>query len=189
MSKIDSGIWQIKKLLNPSECVSLIEKSEANGFQIARMQSKGRNNRETFLRCPETIQLLSVRLSDYISKEQSADFQVVSLGEILEFYRYQEGEFVKPHCDASKEIKPNIWFTFTLVIYLSDDFQGGDTVFPERGIRIRPQLGSAVLFNHSILHGGAPVLKGKKYIIRTDVAVSNLTKLNKFQSYQTSATI
>jgi hypothetical protein len=30
-----------------------------------------------------------------------------------------------------------------------------------------PRAGTAVLFNHDTLHEGLPVLKGKKYIVRT----------------------
>ncbi|MBW4673643.1 MAG: 2OG-Fe(II) oxygenase [Desmonostoc geniculatum HA4340-LM1] len=79
--------------------------------------------------------------------------------------------FVAPHCDAPREISSNVWSNLALVVYLNDEFQGGETVFPQRGIKISPQLGKAVLFNHSILHEGAKVFKGLKYIIRTDIAL------------------
>ncbi len=169
MQQLDDGIWQIEELLSPSECVPLIAKAESMGFSIARMQNKGRNNRETFLNCSETIQMLCYRLAAEVSQEKSADFQIVRLGEILEIYRYQQGEFLTPHCDAPKEIEPCVWSSHTLVIYLSDKIQGGDTVFPKRGIRVSPQCGKTVLFKHSILHEVAEVFNGTKYISRTDV--------------------
>ena len=187
MEKIDSGIWYTGELLNPEECESLIAKAESAGFKVARMQSRGRNNKETFVQCPETMQTILLRLSEQVSHEPSTPFQVLRLGPVLECYRYEAGEFVTAHCDAPREVEPGLRSKYTLVIYLSDQIQGGDTVFPNREIRLCPTRGRAVLFDHSIRHEGAKVWQGMKYIVRTDVAVSSLTKVDQSQRHQTSA--
>lgn len=72
----------------------------------------------------------------------------------------------------------------TLLIYLNDDFTGGETrFFPDkqhcRFLRDRevkepthvvvPQLGQALLNIHPILHEGSEVTRGTKYVVRTDV--------------------
>ncbi|MGB3534921.1 MAG: 2OG-Fe(II) oxygenase [Microcoleaceae cyanobacterium] len=186
MEKIDRGIWYTGELLNPQECEFLIEKAELSGFQVARMHSKGRKNKETFVKCPETMQTILLRLSEQISDEPSTDFQVLRLGPILECYRYEAGEFVSAHSDAPREIEPGLHSKYTLVIYLSDEIEGGDTVFPNKGIRVCPTRGRAVLFDHVIRHEGAKVLQGMKYIVRTDVAVSNITRSNQSQRHETS---
>jgi hypothetical protein len=34
---------------------------------------------------------------------------------------------------------------------------------------VRPVRGTALVFRHRLLHEGAPVLTGRKYVLRTDV--------------------
>jgi prolyl 4-hydroxylase len=62
----------------------------------------------------------------------------------------------------------------TLVIYLNDVPDGGETIFPEAGISVAATQGGAVYFRYMngqrqldplTLHGGAPVLGGDKWIM------------------------
>ncbi|RKF46105.1 2OG-Fe(II) oxygenase [Paraburkholderia fungorum] len=62
----------------------------------------------------------------------------------------------------------------TLVIYLNDVSDGGETIFPEAGMSVAAQQGGAVYFRYMngqrqldplTLHGGAPVLGGDKWIM------------------------
>ena len=53
------------------------------------------------------------------------------------------------------------------MVYLNDNFQGGDTAF--RGRRIRPRKGMALIFLHSLFHEGSEVTQGVKYVLRSDV--------------------
>lgn len=83
--------------------------------------------------------------------------------------------------DASpKDGKQSSLFTF--LVYLNDEFEGGETTFFTPSIRegvmnahpVRPTMGSVALFPHgdakgALLHEGTGVRKGTKYIIRTDV--------------------
>ena len=63
------------------------------------------------------------------------------------------------------------------MVYLNDDFDGGATSFSDEGavfstggmIRITPAKGMALLLHHPILHRGDPVMRGRKYVLRTDV--------------------
>ena len=59
----------------------------------------------------------------------------------------------------------------TLMVYLCDDFTGGSTDFDTRrdDLRIAPRTGMALVFEHPIRHQGAPVTRGRKYVLRTDV--------------------
>jgi len=54
-------------------------------------------------------------------------------------------------------------------IYLNDDFQGGETDFPQLKILVKPKQGNMVLFPAmwNWLHQGLPVKKKPKYIIGT----------------------
>ena len=54
-------------------------------------------------------------------------------------------------------------------IYLNDDFQGGETDFPQLKILVKPKQGNMVLFPAmwNWLHQGLTVKKKPKYIIGT----------------------
>ncbi|WAR03207.1 P4HA2-like protein [Mya arenaria] len=61
----------------------------------------------------------------------------------------------------------------TMVTYLTDVENGGATVFPDLGLRVRPQKGSALMFfnlfrngtsNNFTKHASCPVLYGEKWI-------------------------
>jgi predicted 2-oxoglutarate/Fe(II)-dependent dioxygenase YbiX len=82
-----------------------------------------------------------------------------------------------PHCDGESLWKPPgneplIWRKSTdrdlsTVLFLNDDFEGGDFVFPELKVRVRPEPGMLVCFpsTHEYLHGVEPVTKGTRYSI------------------------
>ena len=57
---------------------------------------------------------------------------------------------------------------FTAMVYLNDDFEGGTTDFL-RGPSVVPRRSMLLLFEHELVHQGAPVLRGCKYVLRTDV--------------------
>ena len=54
------------------------------------------------------------------------------------------------------------------MIYLNEGFEGGETVF-QRFLGVKPACGKALVFFHRQLHEGAPVVSGRKYVLRTDV--------------------
>jgi hypothetical protein len=56
------------------------------------------------------------------------------------------------------------------MVYLNDDFEGGETRFQR--VTIRPMVGMALCFVHHLVHEGAEVLCGRKYVMRTDVMYS-----------------
>jgi prolyl 4-hydroxylase len=53
------------------------------------------------------------------------------------------------------------------MIYLNDEFEGGETNFGE--ISIKSETNRALVFEHHLLHEGCAVTKGRKYALRSDV--------------------
>jgi len=173
MKVIGDGIWLTDPLLSPKKCASIIEMAEGNVFRVAHgLIENGRHNHETFLDDSEILQELSVKLAEEMSQGIKVNFIVKGLGPNLECYRYQQGEYVAQHTDSPVEIEPDIWSNLTLVIYLNDGYQGGETVFPSTETRMRLSTGQGILFWQSLLHEGVVVLKGTKYIARTNVAIA-----------------
>ena len=100
-------------------------------------------------------------------------------GEGLQVLRYGPGAEYKPHHDYFAPDEPGTATILrrggqrvgTLIIYLNEPEQGGATTFPESALQVVPQQGHAVFFSYDqpdpgtrTLHGGAPVIKGEKWI-------------------------
>ena len=93
-------------------------------------------------------------------------------GEPLQLLRYHNGGQYRPHMDALPSNEPNQRI-MTVILYLNDDYAGGETVFPRTGLSIRGKLGDALVFRNAnssdqpdplSLHAGAPVTAGTKLI-------------------------
>lgn len=93
----------------------------------------------------------------------------------LRIYRYEPGEHHSAHWDTVVELPDGIASRITLVFYLNDDFEGGETEFPELGKRVAPARGTALLFQHRVLHAALGVTSGVKYVLRTDVLYRKAT--------------
>ena len=66
--------------------------------------------------------------------------------------------------------------SFTTVnIFLNSEFEGGETSFftdsSELVIKVKPVTGRAAIFDRNIYHTGNTVLKGVKYLMRTDIMI------------------
>ena len=76
------------------------------------------------------------------------------------------------------------------LIYLNDDFEGGETTFYLPGAsrlhayRVRPRAGAVLCFPQSntasLLHEGSAVTRGRKYVIRRRAAYGQPAKPRAF---------
>lgn len=103
------------------------------------------------------------------------------VAEAIQVVRYEPGQEFKPHLDAFDDSAAGRQAinqyngrqrTATILIYLSGPEAGGETVFPELGLRIAPIPRAALFWRNlrsdgaidpRMLHGGAPVKSGVKY--------------------------
>lgn len=104
--------------------------------------------------------------------------------EPTQVFHYARGQEIGPHFDflerGDRMIEPETGRPYdgqriaTFLIYLNDGFEGGDTVFPKAGLRVRPAKGDALFFANVdtagapdplSLHAGLPVLEGEKWIV------------------------
>ncbi|KXZ56302.1 hypothetical protein GPECTOR_1g266 [Gonium pectorale] len=111
-------------------------------------------------------------------------------------YRYDKGAVYRPHVDGAwpgsglKDGRYEFdafgdrWSRLTFLVYLNDGFEGGATTFytpapPGSGAcleahSVKPVAGNILVFPHgdtmgSLVHEGAAVTRGSKYVIRTEV--------------------
>ncbi|URE30590.1 P4Hc [Musa troglodytarum] len=133
------------------------------------------------------IRAIEKRIADYT-------FIPIEHGEGLQVLHYEVGQKYEPHFDYFLDVyntKNGGQRIATLLMYLSDVEEGGETIFPnakissrslpwynelskcgENGLSIKPKTGDALLFwsmkpdaslDPLSLHGGCPVIKGNKW--------------------------
>jgi len=97
----------------------------------------------------------------------------VRQGEPLQILRYAPGEEYRRHSDALPNVPPNQQRVMTFLVYLNEDYEGGETAFPEIGINFRGRIGDGLLFRNASadgspdprsMHAGLPVTSGAKYL-------------------------
>jgi hypothetical protein len=91
--------------------------------------------------------------------------------ERLQVLRYKEGGRYEYHQDVCYQDKNKRLYTF--IIALNDDYEGGETSFPNLNVEYKLKKGGALFFytldNHEVVtelavHGGQPVKSGEKWI-------------------------
>ena len=94
----------------------------------------------------------------------------VEQGEPLHILRYRPGQQYHPHHDW---LPPPNRRVMTTLIYLNEDYQGGETAFVRTGLKVRGRKGDAIVFVSALPngeldplseHAGLPVTDGTKYL-------------------------
>jgi prolyl 4-hydroxylase len=174
----------VEDLLSAAECEELISLSQAK-LQPSMIvdPSSGaerviveRSSEGTYFQRGENalVERLDHRIAEFMNWPQER-------GEGLQILHYHIGGEYKPHYDyfppqdagSDPHLATGGQRQATLIIYLNDVEQGGETIFPDTSLSITPRRGSAVYFSYcnsagqvdpATLHGGAPVLRGEKWI-------------------------
>ena len=167
-SECDELIGIAQHKLSPSTVVDL-----QSGGKILH---EGRTSEGTYFHRNENtlIQQLELRISELLN------FPIEN-GEGIQILRYKIGEEYRPHFDFFPEQEPGsaVYLSqggqriSTLILYLNEVEDGGETIFPDIHLSVIPRKGSALYFSYLnslnqtdplTLHGGAPVKSGEKWI-------------------------
>eukprot|EP01121_Diplochlamys_sp_Union-15-3_P021640 TRINITY_DN8864_c0_g1_i2.p1 TRINITY_DN8864_c0_g1~~TRINITY_DN8864_c0_g1_i2.p1 ORF type:complete len:257 (+),score=36.17 TRINITY_DN8864_c0_g1_i2:46-816(+) len=199
----------IEDLFSKEECENMIKLGKKNGFiPVAKTGGgaagkKNRNNSSAVF-TDETIanmiwnkvqpymeadltNISNFYNNSYVGTDPTA-WKVDSICDKIRIYMYDKGEYFNPHMDGSLKREVNkdgntyVQQTFvSLMVYLNDDFKGGETEFFENSSKmanlkhkftIVPKRGMVAIFPHENLHRSTPIVKGIKYLLRTDVVYS-----------------
>ena len=94
-------------------------------------------------------------------------------GEPLGILRYRPGQQYRPHHDAFQHDNPHAKRQLTALVWLNEDYEGGETHFPELKLTIRGAIGDMLVFSNltgdmepdpRMKHAGLPVTKGEKWL-------------------------
>lgn len=110
------------------------------------------------------FEYLKLRLKD--AAESVFNREVKNL--TLSAHKWLPGSYAADHYDnAELDGTPNAWQNNKLVtiIYLNDNYRGGNLTFSEHGLSIAPKKGSMIVFDVGVsnLHGVSEVLSGERY--------------------------
>lgn len=204
MKKIQhtSQIWTIENFLSEEECQNLIIFSETKSYQEAtvslktgaKMMKNIRNNDRLIYEDKKLAQAYWKKLKEFcpvfineIVEEEPQTYQAIELNSLFRFYKYESNQRFKKHIDGRVRLEKegqNYESRITFLIYLNEDFEGGQTVFDYKNekneiekIEIQPKTGTALCFVHEIKHEGKPVPTGTKYVLRSDIMYQEKLKI------------
>ena len=173
-----------QSVLTPLECDYLIAISCAS-MQSSKVVSSeaGDSIRASFrtsegtVLLPHMLDYTAVRIAERLTFPGSFNQPE---GEFLSLLRYMPGQEYRPHHDYLDEdandysmVKTCGQRRATLLTYLNEDYDGGETEFPELGIKYRGTTGDSLYFENTdengrpipnSLHAGLPVTSGEKWL-------------------------
>lgn len=175
VKKLAEEIFIITDFMSFKECLEWIKFSEECGYELAKinmgfkkqvLNQAVRNNERVIYDSKLLANQLWERIKPYIVVETENGL-ACGLNERFRFYKYRKGQQFRAHRDGSFIRNIKEWSSYTLLIYLNEEMEGGETSF--QNFSIQPKTGMAVLFKHEIRHGGGVIKAGVKYVLRTDV--------------------
>lgn len=185
-TNLGADILLVEQLLDSTLCSHIIQITECCEFKQAEIEletvkTQIRSNELLYLSNENSLlnstnQLLLGRVA--IIQQLLYQYYNVTFphAEACSILRYQSGQYYKRHIDnlllASRldEIAQGIpTRDISIVGYLNEDFEGGETFFDRQNLKVKPQSGSVLVFPsyYTHPHQSLPVLKGKKYSFTT----------------------
>ena len=170
-------IFDLENILTAEECKDWIARIKDAGPEPAPINTpRGvavvdqiRNNRRVIFDNKVWANNLFEPIKNDVPQEIHG-MKLCGINERLRCYEYFPGQRFAPHSDGAFVRDECEQSFYTYIIYLNDDFEGGETTFlvnPE--IVIKPRTGCGLFFQHPIIHEGVVVTEGTKYVLRTDL--------------------
>lgn len=177
LSVYRADVQLIPGLLTSSQCAELIDYCERAAFKRSTvLTGKGpslKNSVKLHARSSSSVMLedRTHPILKFLYKMCAEHEQVPqSAIEDIQCVRYKRSQRFRAHFDAGIGVSRMA----TYLLYLNDDFEGGETYFPMLDLAISPHQGSCLRFTNTdcegrILwasqHGGLPVQSGTKYAL------------------------
>jgi hypothetical protein len=194
----DFILIELGTLLTPDECDEILTNIQPEIFEnmCDKYDIKTRNNSRLIVMDDRLARTLwrrlkfSNKITKLVQNPQPLGFnvqgkwQMSGVNAAMRLNRYNQGEYFSPHKDAQYAPSGDKRSLFSLLIYLTDNYEGGETKFyfpkvsPKSNIKgltikeeieaygglshgydcvtIKPKKGYAVLFTHNLLHEAVP---------------------------------
>lgn len=160
------------------DCDLIIKKATEQGFVKATINTREGKEVNNTIRNNDKVEFNDVNLEstlNYMFTQMDElvngfpGYEFTGVNDLFRVYRYSEGQEFKVHMDGTFEKSETEYSRITVLVYLNDDFGGGETEFVMPHRVIVPTTGKLLLFAHKQLHRGNMVSDGLKYVLRTDL--------------------
>lgn len=164
----------LENVLSDEECDGLIElsKDKMNRSKIGVTHEVNEIRTSSSMFFQENEYDILTKIEKRISTIMNIP---VEHGEGIQILKYTPGQEYKAHFDffTSSSFAAKNNRISTIILYLNDVENGGETFFPKLNFSVSPRKGRAVYFeyfyndknlNELTLHGGAPVITGEKWV-------------------------
>ena len=173
----------INNVFSDEECSNLIIYSESIGYVQASSYIDKYKKEHFFLEIRKSLRcvidsidfskILYKRIAHIIPNNYN-DMKFCEINPRFRFLKYNDGDFFAKHTDEHYKNDKNEISLITLLIYINDDYEGGNTKFliddkNENDISITPKIGLICLMDQNILHEVPKLISGIKYVIRTEL--------------------
>lgn len=168
-------IVRVDEFLTTDECAFLIELAEPRMKRSMIFSEEQQRFVEDPIRTSDLAAFPAIHEWPFVRainlRIARATETAVECAEPLQVLKYGPGQEYRPHYDSRLGIEnPRV---ITAIIWLNDDFAGGETCFDELGIAQRGAPGDLLFFANTLAdgspdprsrHAGAPVTRGFKYL-------------------------
>jgi predicted 2-oxoglutarate/Fe(II)-dependent dioxygenase YbiX len=168
MEDLKSQIKYIKGFMDPQEAGLVAEYAKKHSELFSNY---GNNEQEFTVHTYHEIQGLDSDLLDMIQETALMVYSFVLnnynskfdhfINEKTHIAKFVEGKGMHEHFDASR---PN---DIATLIYLNNDYDGGDIYFPKYEMSFKPEPGDLLCFpdNPSFIHGVKPIIRGTRFTL------------------------
>jgi len=194
-----------ERFATPDECDWLIARGRS-GLAPARVYEdsgaamrshEGRTNTEADFELEASDIVLSL-IHDRIARATAVPVEHFEVAKLLHYDPGQtfmrHSDFLKPGADMDAEIEARGQRVATFLLYLSDDYDGGETEFIDVGFKFKARKGDALMFlnvdangepDPMSMHAGVPTTRGEKWVLSLWLRGK---PVNAFQTPRVSAT-
>lgn len=202
---LNNTIWTISNFLSNDECDSVINTCENVGFDNVEWRNSSRLM--VFEDNEKLENIIKLRLKDdgFLNRLNTVNhvkpygfhsdtiqwsYNTEQINNCFRINKYEKDQGFYPHRDAQYTESSTRKSNYTMLIYLNDDFEDGETEFfiplkdyintgylineelrkfPFIKAPFKPRKGMAIIFDQRLIHKGKNVLSGTKYVLRTDM--------------------
>lgn len=106
------------------------------------------------------IQEVAKRVYRFVLSEYTQQFEDF-IDEKTHIAKFEEGNGMHDHYDSSRPLD------IATLVYLNDEYEGGDIYFPKYKISYKPKPGDLLCFpdNPNFIHGVKPIIKGTRFTL------------------------
>ena len=117
---------------------------------------------------PDDIKNIGKQFIELVKEKIITDFEIDKpiYTDIFCFNRWRTGDLQYAHAD---DMNGYDWRKFGCVLYLNEEYEGGEIIFPTKFISLKPKANTLAFFpgDKEFLHGVSEITSGVRYTIST----------------------